>query len=35
MKMFWEYPVFTAVGEQLKQVRIAEAAEKNLIASWE
>jgi hypothetical protein len=35
MKMFWEYPVFTAVGEQLKQVRTAEAAEKNLIASWE
>ena len=35
MKMFWEYPVFTKIGEQFKQARITEAKEKNLIASWE
>jgi len=35
MEMFWEYPVFTAVGETLKQERVAEAKSKNLIASWE
>ena len=35
MKMFWEYPVYTKIGEQLKQARVSEAKEKNLIASWE
>lgn len=35
MKMFWEYPVYTPEGERLRDERMAEAAVKGLIASWE
>lgn len=35
MKMFWEYPTYTDLGNKLKENRIVEAKQLNLIASWE
>ena len=35
MKMFWEYPTYTEEGKRLREERMAEAAVKGLIASWE
>lgn len=35
MKMFWEYPTYTDLGNKLKEARMAEAKGLGLIASWE
>jgi hypothetical protein len=35
MKMFWEYPTYTDLGNKLRENRMAEAKQLNLIASWE
>ena len=35
MKMFWEYPTYTDLGNKLREARMAEAKQLNLIASWE
>jgi hypothetical protein len=35
MKMFWEYPTYTDLGNKLREARMAEAKQLNLIASFE
>jgi hypothetical protein len=35
MKMFWEYPTYTDLGNKLREARMAEAKELGLIASFE
>lgn len=35
IKMFWEYPVYTEQGAEIMLMRQTEAADQNLVASWE
>jgi hypothetical protein len=33
--MFWEYPVYTELGAEIMLMRQTEAADQDLVASWE